>query len=170
MLLDWQHIYLSQSSVLRRPRLCRRVPFPRHKLENDICFFTAPILPEIGVGRTISHCLVPTKSCGYYKADCHAKGWDFYPSSFDSFATPGCQTRRLLMMWAQAAPTKSGSPPAKECRRLIIRIPNAIWQQATRAINRRRSCEKRNVQFCSLVLREPPSSAMLRTGVLDVLI
>ncbi len=76
---------------------------------------------------------------GYCKTDCHAEGWDFYPCSFDSFETPGSQTRRLLTMWPQAAASKTGSPPAKECRRLIIRIINAIWQQAALAVNRRRS-------------------------------
>ncbi len=42
------------------------------------------------------------------------------------------------MTWAQAAASKSGTLPAKECRRLIIRITSTKWQQPALAENRRR--------------------------------
>ncbi len=121
---EYRLVYMSAPLALD---VTIRCPYARHVLPSAA--LKSSTVPNRGEQQKV----------GYYKTDYHAEGWDFYPCSFDSFATPGSQTRRLLMMWAQAAASKSGSPPATECRRLIIRITNAIWQQAALAINRRRS-------------------------------
>ncbi len=60
-----------------------RCPYARHVLSSAA--LKSSTVPNRGEHQKVS----------YYKTDCHAEGWDFYPCSFDSFATPGSQTRKL---------------------------------------------------------------------------
>ncbi len=77
------------------------------------CPYTLNVLPSAAHQASAATNRGEQHKVAYYRTDCEPEGWDFYPVAFDTFASPGSNTKQLFAMWAQAASAKTGSPPAK---------------------------------------------------------
>ena len=101
---------------------------------------------ELNTRRVQLHtvlCLSPVASSAkrrkvsVYRSLCTLEGWDFFPLAFDSFASPGKETRQLLGKWAAYAAGRNHTASHVEFNRIQARLSTTLWQQAALAINRR---------------------------------
>ncbi len=60
------------------------------------CPYARNVLPRAALQLSAAPNLGGHQKVVYYKTDCNAEGWDFYPCAFDTFTTPGSQARRSI--------------------------------------------------------------------------